>query len=180
MHLSRVESSARRSRVSTPNLPWYICILMSPFGKKQSWFDLQGPLTLMSWNRNLSRPGRLLPLPGRIMLPHHHNESHRVYAPSLPSFLPFYFRVCAFSIQRNRTRLSRSLEKVTSGTSITVWWNVFNFCWWFNVNCNPKFRFKRQHQKFEETRRKGRNKHVNLNHLDSTVLRWWRYPATVD
>ena len=27
----------------------------------------------------------------------------------LPSFLPFYFRVCAFSIQR--TRLSRSLEQ---------------------------------------------------------------------
>ena len=30
-------------------------------------------------------------------------------APALPSFLPFYFRVCAFSIQR--TRLSRSLEQ---------------------------------------------------------------------
>ena len=30
-------------------------------------------------------------------------------APSLPSFLPFYFRVCAFSMQR--TRLSRSLEQ---------------------------------------------------------------------
>ena len=30
-------------------------------------------------------------------------------ASALPSFLPFYFRVCAFSIQR--TRLSRSLEQ---------------------------------------------------------------------
>ena len=30
-------------------------------------------------------------------------------APSLPSFLPFNFRVCAFSIQR--TRLSQSLEQ---------------------------------------------------------------------
>ena len=29
----------------------------------------------------------------------------------LPSFLPFYFRVCAFSIQR--TRLSRSLKQAT-------------------------------------------------------------------
>ena len=32
-------------------------------------------------------------------------------ATALPSFLPFYFRVCAFSIQR--TRLSRSLEQAT-------------------------------------------------------------------
>ena len=32
-------------------------------------------------------------------------------APVLPSLLPFYFRVCAFSIQR--TRLSRSLEQAT-------------------------------------------------------------------
>ena len=32
-------------------------------------------------------------------------------APALSSFLPFYFRVCAFSIQR--TRLSRSLELAT-------------------------------------------------------------------
>ena len=31
--------------------------------------------------------------------------------PALLSFLPFYFRVCAFSIQR--TRLSRSLEQAT-------------------------------------------------------------------
>ena len=31
--------------------------------------------------------------------------------PALPSFLPFHFRVCAFSIQR--TRLSRSLEQAT-------------------------------------------------------------------
>ena len=153
---------------------------MSPFGKPQSLFDLQGPLTLMSGNRNLSRLGRLLPLPGRIMLPHHHHESYRVYTPSLPSFLPFHFCVCAFSIQWTHTRLSRSLEQATSGTSITVWWNVFDFCWWFSANCNAKFRFKRQHQKFEETRRKGRNKRVNLNYLDSTVLRWWRYPVTVD
>ena len=29
----------------------------------------------------------------------------------LPSFLPFYFRFCAFTIQR--TRLSQSLEQVT-------------------------------------------------------------------
>ena len=33
----------------------------------------------------------------------------RKVGPPLPSFLPFYFRVCAFSIQR--TRLSRSLEQ---------------------------------------------------------------------
>ena len=32
-------------------------------------------------------------------------------APALPSFLPFHFRVCAFSIQR--TRLSRSLKQAT-------------------------------------------------------------------
>ena len=32
-------------------------------------------------------------------------------APALPSFLPFHFRVCTFSIQR--TRLSRSLEQAT-------------------------------------------------------------------
>ena len=32
-------------------------------------------------------------------------------APALPSFPPFYFRVCAFSIQR--TQLSRSLEQAT-------------------------------------------------------------------
>ena len=36
----------------------------------------------------------------------------RVRAPSLSSFLPFYFRVRAFSIQR--ARLSRSLEKAKS------------------------------------------------------------------
>ena len=31
------------------------------------------------------------------MLPHHHTESHRVYAPSLPSFHAFYFRAVALS-----------------------------------------------------------------------------------
>ena len=36
-------------------------------------------------------------------------EKGRERDPALPSFLPFYFRVCAFSIQR--TRLSRSLEQ---------------------------------------------------------------------
>ena len=34
-------------------------------------------------------------------------------APALPSFLPFYFFVCTFSIQR--TRLSRSLEQAKQG-----------------------------------------------------------------
>ena len=33
-------------------------------------------------------------------------------APSLPSFLPFYFRDCAFSIQQ--TRISRSLEQASA------------------------------------------------------------------
>ena len=33
----------------------------------------------------------------------------RKVGPPLPSFLPFHFRVCAYSIQR--TRLSRSLEQ---------------------------------------------------------------------
>ena len=36
-------------------------------------------------------------------------EKGRERDPALPSFLPFYFRVCAFSIQR--TRLSPSLEQ---------------------------------------------------------------------
>ena len=40
-------------------------------------------------------------------------EKGREPAPAFPSFLPFYFRVCAFSIQR--TRLSRSLEQARWG-----------------------------------------------------------------
>lgn len=105
-------------------------MLVSSFGKKQSSFD-QGPLTFMSWNRNLSPPGRLLPLSGRIML---HQSSP---------------------------------QWVTSVTSISVCWTAFTFCWWFNANCNPKFRFKRQHQNLKGPgRSKGQNKHVtDLNHL---------------
>ena len=45
-------------------------------------------------------------------------------APALPSFLPFYFRVCAFSIQR--TRLSRSLEQAS-------------FSGFLALNCRPVF-----------------------------------------
>ena len=44
-------------------------------------------------------------------------------APSLPSFLPFYFRVRAFSIQR--TRLSRSLEQVINTHIIWFCCSVF-------------------------------------------------------
>ena len=40
-------------------------------------------------------------------------EKGREPAPAFPSFLPFYFRVCAFLIQR--TRLSRSLEQARWG-----------------------------------------------------------------
>ena len=47
----------------------------------------------------------------------------RETAPALPSFLPFYFRVCAFSIQR--TRLSRNLEQA----SIAEFYiSTFHFC----------------------------------------------------
>ena len=42
-------------------------------------------------------------------------------APSLPSFLPFYFRLRAFSIQR--AQLSRTLEKVTLDS--TNWFRSF-------------------------------------------------------
>ena len=45
-------------------------------------------------------------------------------APALPSFLPFYFRVRAFSIQR--TRLSRSLEQAI-------------FSGFLALNCRPVF-----------------------------------------
>ena len=38
--------------------------------------------------------------------------------PALPSFLPFYFRVCAFSIQQ--TRLSRSLEQAKMNLKSTT------------------------------------------------------------
>ena len=44
-------------------------------------------------------------------------EKGRERAPALPSLLPFYFRVCAFSIQR--TRLSRSLEQATQIRVVT-------------------------------------------------------------
>ena len=40
-------------------------------------------------------------------------EKGREPAPAFPSFLPFYFLACAFSIQR--TRLSRSLEQARWG-----------------------------------------------------------------
>ena len=153
---------------------------MSPFGKKQSLF----PARTLDTHAMKPQPISTRSITTSPRKDHVASSPQRVTS-GIPPFSPQFPRVlfsrrCAFSIQRTRTRLSRSLEQATSGISITVWWNVINFCWWFNVNCNPKFRFKRQHHKFEETRRKGRNKHVNLNHPDSTVLRWWRYLATVD
>ena len=41
-------------------------------------------------------------------------------SPALPSFLPFYFRVCAFSIQR--TQLSRSLVQATVKDATQTAW----------------------------------------------------------
>ena len=48
----------------------------------------------------------------------------RKVGPPLPSFLPCYFRVCAYSIQR--TRLSRSLEQANQDLAKNSNWPEAN------------------------------------------------------
>ena len=63
-------------------------------------------------------------------------------APPLPSFLPFYFRLRAFSIQR--TRLSRSLQQASlDRAKLGVFFKFQNFVYCFHSNIdftkNPHF-----------------------------------------